>query len=111
MCRFKRAKKFKGDLCVAMQEFFNDITICPCPSEHKKFIHKFQLPFTLGADTELKMLKDYGVWGLKKFMGKEYTGVLRTTFIIDEKSIIVHIIDKVKTRDHAEQILELLQGS
>ena len=79
--------------------------------KHKKFIHKFQLPFTLGADTELKMLKDYGVWGLKKFMGKEYTGVLRTTFIIDEKSIIAHIIDKVKTRDHAEQILELLQGS
>jgi len=78
-------------------------------ASHRRFISKFELPYSLGADTELKMLKDYGVWGLKKFMGREYDGVLRTTFIIDENSIIIHIIEKVRTKDHAEQIIEYIQ--
>ena len=58
------------------------------------------------ADTEKKIINAFGVWGLKKFMGKEYEGVLRTTFIIDQNLIITRVIDKVKTKDHTNQILE-----
>lgn len=74
---------------------------------HKRFEEKFQLPFPLLVDDEKKIVADYAVWGLKKFMGKEYMGTNRTTFLIDENGIIAHIIDKVKTKEHSEQILEL----
>jgi peroxiredoxin Q/BCP len=73
--------------------------------KHIKFIEKYQLPFSLLADTASKMCQDYGVWGLKKFMGREYMGVFRTTFIIDEKGIVTEVIDKVDTKEHAMQIL------
>lgn len=73
--------------------------------KHQKFIEKYNLPFSLLADPEANILKAYGVWGLKKFMGKEYMGVLRTTFIIDEKGHIERVIDKVDTKEHADQIL------
>jgi peroxiredoxin Q/BCP len=53
------------------------------------------------------MLNAYGVWGLKKFMGKEYNGIHRTTFVIDENHIIINIIEKVKTKEHAKQILDV----
>lgn len=72
----------------------------------KKFQEKFKFPFDLLSDTEHDMLKAYGVWGPKKFMGKEYEGVLRTTFIVDEAGKISRVIDKVKTKEHAQQILE-----
>ena len=68
---------------------------------HQKFIKKYDLPFTLISDTDLKVVNDYGVWGLKKFMGREYMGINRTTFVIDEKGVI----DKVDSADAAEQIL------
>lgn len=74
--------------------------------KHQKFIEKYNLPFSLLADPEANILKAYGVWGLKKFMGKEYMGVLRTTFIIDEKGHIERVIDKVDTKEHADQILD-----
>ncbi len=74
--------------------------------KHQNFIKKFELPFSLLVDTELETIKAYGVWGLKKFMGREFDGVLRTTFIIDEKGIIERVITKVKTKTHAAQILE-----
>lgn len=74
--------------------------------KHRKFISKFKLPFHLLADTDKKVLSDYGVWGLKKFMGKEYDGIHRTTFVIDENGVIEEVITKVKTKAHAEQILE-----
>ncbi|MBT8196318.1 MAG: thioredoxin-dependent thiol peroxidase [Bacteroidia bacterium] len=73
---------------------------------HLKFIDKFDLPFTLIADTEKELSKKYGTWGKKKFMGKEYMGIIRTTFVIDEKGKIDRIFDKVKTKTHTEQILE-----
>ena len=57
-------------------------------------------------DTDKKVISDYGVWGPKKFMGKSYDGIIRTTFVIDEKGIIEQIFTKVKTKEHAEQILE-----
>ena len=73
--------------------------------KHQKFIQKFEFPFSLLADTDLSTIKGYGVWGLKKFMGKEFEGVYRTTFIIDADGTIEKIFDKVKTKDHAAQIL------
>ena len=72
-----------------------------------KFHQKFQLPFPLLADVEKVMINAYGVWGPKKFRGKEYDGILRKTFLVDEEGIITRIIDKVKTKDHAAQILEI----
>lgn len=74
---------------------------------HKKFETKFNLPFTLLVDAEQKMMHDYGVWALKKFMGKEYMGVLRTTFLINEQGKIDHIIEKVDSKNHSQQILDL----
>lgn len=75
-------------------------------TKHKNFISKFSLPFDLLADTDLSTIKAYGCWGLKKFMGKEYEGIIRTTFLICEDGKIEQIISKVKTGDHANQILE-----
>ena len=72
----------------------------------KNFVDKFDFPFPLLADTEKKVIKAFGVWGLKKFMGKEYDGIHRMTFIIDEKGNIERVIDKVKTKEHAAQILD-----
>ena len=74
--------------------------------KHQKFIAKYDLPFTLLADTDKRVIQDYGVWGLKKFMGKEYDGIHRTTFVIDEEGKIEEIIQKVKTKAHTEQILK-----
>jgi peroxiredoxin Q/BCP len=74
---------------------------------HKSFAGKFSLPFSLIADTSKKILNDYGVWGEKKMYGKSYLGVIRTTFIIDEKGIIEKIIPKVDTAGHSEQIFSM----
>ncbi len=73
---------------------------------HRRFIDKHELPFDLLADPDKKILQAYGVWGEKKFMGKTTTGVHRTTFIIDEKGKIERVIKKVKTKEHAGQILQ-----
>lgn len=78
--------------------------------KHVQFIDKHQLPFTLLADTDKKLINAYGVWGPKKFMGKEFDGINRTTFIIDEQGFIKKIIDKVETKNHAEQILNILNN-
>jgi peroxiredoxin Q/BCP len=76
------------------------------PEKHVKFIEKHDLPFPLISDESKQVLNDYGVWGPKKFMGKEYDGISRTTFVIDEKGIIEDIIEKVKTKEHTSQILK-----
>ncbi len=73
---------------------------------HQKFTEKYELPFPLIADTGKNILQDYGVWGRKKFMGREYDGVIRTTFVIDEKGIIEEVIEKVDTKNHAAQVLK-----
>jgi peroxiredoxin Q/BCP len=74
---------------------------------HKKFEQKFSLPFTLLVDEDHKIVNDYGVWDWKKFMGRTYMGTLRTTFLINEKGNIDHIIEQVISKTHTEQILEL----
>lgn len=76
------------------------------PKKHTNFIKKFEFPFSLLADTELETIKAYGIWGPKKFMGKEYEGVHRTTFLIDEEGKVTEIFKKVKTKTHSEQILD-----
>ncbi len=74
--------------------------------QQKNFAVKFKFPFPLLADTEKQLIEAFGVWGPKKFMGREYDGIHRMTFIIDEQGVIDRVIDKVKTKDHAAQILE-----
>ncbi len=71
----------------------------------QNFKNKFELPYPLLADEDKKVIEAFGVWGPKKFMGKEYDGIHRTTFVIDENGIISEVILKVKTKDHAAQIL------
>lgn len=73
---------------------------------HQKFITKYKLPFTLLADTDHSIADAYGVWGEKKFMGRTYMGIHRTTFLIDEKGKIKKIFEKVKPEDHADEVLE-----
>lgn len=77
-------------------------------ASHQKFIEKFELPFPLISDTEKVIIKAYGAWGLKKMYGREYEGLLRSTFVINEKGIIDQVFMKVKTKDHTNQILETL---
>jgi len=74
---------------------------------HKDFTAKYSLPFPLIADTSKRILNDYGVWGEKKMYGKTFLGVIRKTFIIDEKGIIQKIIAKVDTGGHTKQILDM----
>ncbi len=75
-------------------------------ASHRKFIEKQELPFPLIADTEVKLNEAFGVWREKKMAGRTYMGTVRTTFIIDENGIITDIIEKVDTKNHAEQILK-----
>ncbi len=72
----------------------------------KRFETKYKLPFSLLADTDHEVVKKYGVWDMKKLFGREYMGVLRTTFVIDEKGIIRKIFTKPKNKAHAEEIMK-----
>ena len=76
---------------------------------HQKFIEKQQIPFPLIADEDKAVIKAFGVWGEKKFMGKVYDGIHRTTFIMNEQNEIIGIIEKPKTKAHAEEILEFFK--
>lgn len=75
------------------------------PQKQQKFKEKYELPFPLLADENKKVIEAYGVWGPKKFMGKSYEGINRTSFVIDEEGVITDVISKVKTKAHAAQIL------
>ena len=72
----------------------------------KNFADKNELPFDIIADEEHDVINKFGVWQLKKFMGREFMGIVRATFVFDENGVCVQVIDKVKTKDHAAQILE-----
>lgn len=74
--------------------------------KHKNFEQKFSLPFPLLADTDHKIIDDYGVWGEKMLFGKKYMGIHRVTFLINEQGKIDNIIDKVEAKDHAHQIID-----
>ncbi|HEU0064712.1 MAG TPA: thioredoxin-dependent thiol peroxidase [Flavisolibacter sp.] len=88
---------------------FTVIGISPdTPKSHTKFREKFNLPFTLIADPEHKIIDKYGVWGQKKLYGREYMGLHRTTFVLDEKGIIKKIFLRPKNKAHAEEIIETM---
>ena len=78
---------------------------------HIKFKDKYKIKIDLLSDENLKVLKKYKVWGKKKFMGKEFTGILRTTFLIDKKGKIIKIWKNVKVKDHAQDVLKVLKKS
>jgi peroxiredoxin Q/BCP len=74
--------------------------------KQSNFRNKYEFPFPLLADTEKEVIQAFGVWGLKKFMGREFDGIHRKTFLINEEGVVTKVIDKVKTKDHAAQILD-----
>ncbi|MFA6702369.1 MAG: thioredoxin-dependent thiol peroxidase [Dysgonamonadaceae bacterium] len=80
-------------------------------ASHQKFIDKFSLPFELIADTDKKLVEQFGIWQEKTMIGKKYMGTVRTTFLIDENGIIEHLIAgrNIDTKNHAEQILRLIK--
>ena len=77
---------------------------------HDKFRDKYKIKFDLLADEELKVLKKYRVWGKKKFMGREFMGIIRTTFLLDKKGKIIKIWNNVKVKDHAKEVLETVKN-
>ena len=96
-----------SDNYTALQKNGYDVLGVSCDSvkRHQKFIAKHNLPFNLISDEDHKVVNDYGVWQLKKFMGREYMGIVRTTFIIDENGIIEDFISKVNTKEHTNLII------
>ena len=78
--------------------------------KHQKFIDKYEFQFSLLADTEKKVINDFGLWGPKQFMGKTVYGVYRTTVLVDENGTIEHIISKVVTKTHGNQLLEVIDA-
>lgn len=93
-----------------LKKGFDVVGVSPdSQKSHQNFIAKFGFRFNLISDTEHEILEAYGAWGLKKMYGKEYMGVLRKTFVIDENGVISEIFDKVDTKDHTNQIIEALK--
>ncbi len=88
----------------------NNIVILGCsadsPQKQKNFCEKQKFPFSILSDESHQMLENYGVWALKKFMGKEYMGIVRATYIISETGVIEKVYDKVSTKSHAKDIIE-----
>ena len=77
---------------------------------HDKFREKFKIKFNLLSDEEIKVLKKYKVWGKKKFMGREFMGIIRSTILIDKKGKVIKVWDNVKVKDHAKEVLETLKS-
>ena len=106
------ACNFRDDYSAYQQAGVTILGVSPdTPKSHAKFKAKFGLPFPLLADVDHKVCELYGVWGLKKFMGREYDGVFRTTFIIDPQGKIARVFENVKPAEHSVEVLEALQGS
>jgi len=80
------------------------------PKSHQKFAEKYSLPFPLIADVDHKLAEAFGVWRLKKMAGREYMGMVRTTFVIGPDGIITDVIEKVKTKEASDQLIKLLEG-
>ncbi len=96
------------DHYAALQDAGYSLLGVSADSEKKQsnFKNKFDFPFPLLADEDKQVINAFGVWGHKKFMGREYDGIHRKTFLVDENGVVARVIDKVKTKDHAAQILE-----
>ncbi len=101
------ACSFRDNYASLTKKGFTIVGVSPDnEAKHEKFKTKHELPFQLIPDTDHSIAEAYGVWGLKKFMGREYMGILRTTFVINEKGIITHVIEKVDTKNSAQQLLD-----
>lgn len=106
----KQACGFRDDFSMYRDAGVTVIGVSPDSSKsHSKFIHKYDLPFTLLADTDRKVINLYNVWGLKKNFGREYEGVIRTTYLIDGEGIIVKVLDNVSAAKHSSEILAALE--
>ncbi len=107
----KEACSIRDNYKKIQKEGFEVFGISPDKAaKHRKFIDKYEFQYDLLADPEKETIKQFGLWGPKKFMGKEIIGVYRTTLFVDETGVVNQIIDKVKTKDHGDQILEVLKG-
>ncbi|HNE50694.1 MAG TPA: peroxiredoxin [Chitinophagales bacterium] len=101
------ACNFRDNYAMLTEQGFTIIGVSPQDEKsHTKFKEKYDLPFELIADTDKSIAQAYQVWGKKKFMGREYEGILRTTFVINDKGVITTIIDKVDTKNSTEQLLK-----
>jgi len=115
-------KDFTPGCTIEAEEFSRDykkfksagieiVGISPDDEEsHKKFGEKMKVPFILLSDTEKEIAKKFGVWGKKQFMGREYMGVNRSTFLVNEKGKIFRVFEKVKPSGHAKEVLEAFQN-
>ncbi len=107
----KEACNFRDDYGAYQRAGVTILGVSPDPpNKHTQFKSKYSLPFTLLADEGHKVCELYGVWGPKKFMGREYEGVLRTTFLIDAEGKIVKVFEKVKPEQHSAEVLGALQA-
>ncbi len=107
----KEACGFRNDYSVYQKAGVTILGVSPDPvKSHVKFMEKYQLPFPLLADDGHHVCDAYGVWGPKKFMGKEYEGVLRTTFLIDSNGKIAHVFENVRPAEHSAEVLEALKN-
>ncbi|TAE51755.1 MAG: thioredoxin-dependent thiol peroxidase [Bacteroidetes bacterium] len=104
----KEACNLRDNYDVLRAKGFEVLGVSPDDEKsHRKFIAKQTLNYRLIADPEHKWIQAFGVWGEKQMYGRSYMGLLRTTFLIDENGIVTHVIEKVKSAEHAAQILEL----
>lgn len=107
----KEACGFRDDYSAYEEAGVTILGVSPdTPGSHAKFKAKYELPFTLLSDPDHDVLELYGAWGLKKSYGREYLGVLRTTFLIDEGGEIIKVFEKVKPAQHSTEILAALQN-
>jgi len=104
------ACNFRDDYSDYQQAGVTILGVSPdSPKKHTKFKQKYDLPFTLLADEDHKVLETYDVWGRKKFMGREYDGVFRTTYLIDENGKIAKVFENVKPANHSQEILQAFE--
>lgn len=102
-----QACNIRDNYDILLANNYNVIGISPDDTKsHHKFVEKYGLPFPLISDTDKQLANLFGVWGPKKFMGKVYDGVIRTSFITNEDLVITEIIDKVDTKNHVDQIIK-----
>lgn len=107
----KEACNFRDDYSAYEEAGVTILGISPDDTKsHEKFKSKYKLPFTLLADSDHKVAGEYGVWGPKKFMGREYEGVLRTTFLVGPDSQILKVFENVKPAEHSAEVLAELEN-
>lgn len=107
----KEAQSLKEGYDALKAKGYEVIGVSPdSEKSHKNYVTKRELPFRLISDTEHQLTEAFGAWGEKSMYGKTYMGLMRTTFLIDEEGKVSHVIPKVITKDHANQILELLES-